>query len=274
MAGEFTFFGRDEWHQLVNGGGQIRELTRRLVPGFEVDLLNAHVQLMQRRSEQRLGSALEGLLGTKHSFPELSREIIERYVCSGLIGAADLSGQSKGLFSDVTKSADLYFDLGSFGCATTIIDTPGTNDPFLVRDEITRRALESADIYIVVLTARQPLSTADLALLRILRGLHKDRIIVFINRIDELGNPAEDTPLIMQHVRRGLQREFPGVELPIVAGSAFWGNAGGRCWPTPPAWRLRALLRQSPEAMSPLGRPRTCCACARASRGCRACSRT
>src|SRR3546814_15588565 len=53
------------------------------------------------------------------------------------------------------------------------IDTPGTNDPFLVRDEITRRALENADIYIVVLTARQALSSADVALLRILRGDRK-----------------------------------------------------------------------------------------------------
>ena len=228
VAAEFTFFDRDEWARLVNGGGQIRELTKRLVPGFEVELLNAHVELMQRRSQQRLGDTLQELLGTRHAFPDISREVIERYVCSGLVGTVDLAAQGKGIFSDVTKHADLYFAESRFGCATTIIDTPGTNDPFLIRDEITRRTLDSADIYIVVLTARQPLSTADIALLRILRGLHKERIIVFINRIDELANPVEEGSLIVQHVRRGLQRDFPGVEFPIVAGSALWGNSAFR----------------------------------------------
>ena len=58
---------------------------------------------------------------------------------------------------------------------------------FLVRDEIARRALESAHVHIVVLTSRQAMSAADVALLRILQGLRKDRIAVFINRIDELG---------------------------------------------------------------------------------------
>jgi hypothetical protein len=93
-----------------------------------------------------------------------------------------------------------------------------------VRDEITRSALESADIYVVVLTARQALSSADVALLRILRGLHKERIAVFINRIDELGDVVRDTPQIVQHVRAGLRREFPGTEIPIVAGSAHWAK--------------------------------------------------
>jgi predicted GTPase len=51
---------------------------------------------------------------------------------------------------------------------------------------ITRRTLARADIYIVMLTARRALSSAGVALLRILRGLQNDRIAVFVNRIDEL----------------------------------------------------------------------------------------
>src|SRR5262245_53898583 len=100
VAAEFTFFDRDEWQHLVDGGGQVRELTRRLVPGFEVDLLQAHVALMKRRAEQRLGGTLEELLGTRHSFQASSREVIERYVCSGLSGAFVSSEDSKGIFSD------------------------------------------------------------------------------------------------------------------------------------------------------------------------------
>jgi hypothetical protein len=221
VSAEFTFFALNEWERLAQGGGHLRELTQRLVPGFEAELLQKHVDAMRRRSEQRLGATLSQLLGKKHSFPTLSTEVLERYVCSGLPGTAN---DHKGIYADVVKSADLYFRGDDFGFPTTIIDTPGTNDPFLVRDEITRRALENADIYIVMLTARQALSSADVALLRILRGLHKERIAVFINRIDELGDIARDIAPIVQHVQDGLRREFPASDLPIVAGSALWAE--------------------------------------------------
>jgi hypothetical protein len=221
VAAQFTFFAANEWEQLTHGGGRIRELTQRLVPGFEVERLQERVEALRRRSEERLGSGLADLLGSSHAFPALSSEILERYVCSG---AAGQTGEQAGIYSDIVKTADLYFANNDFGLPTTVIDTPGTNDPFLVRDEITRRALEQADIYIVMLTARQALSSADVALLRILRGLHKDRIAVFINRIDELTDVLDDTPIVVQHVRAGLAREFPASEIPVIAGSAFWAN--------------------------------------------------
>jgi signal recognition particle receptor subunit beta len=225
VAAEFTFFDSNEWERLARGGGHIRELTQRLVPGFEPELLQKHVEAMRRRSEERLGATLRTLLGKKHAFPSITTEVLERYVCSGL---PNTGSEHKGVYSDVVKAADLYFSSNDFGFPTTIIDTPGTNDPFLVRDEITRRALESADIYIVVLTARQALSSADVALLRILRGLHKERITVFINRIDELGDLVRDVPAIVKHVRAGLQREFPTSEIPVVAGSAYWAEVAIR----------------------------------------------
>jgi Dynamin family len=219
VAAQFTFFAPNEWEQLTHGGGRIRELTQRLVPGFEVELLEKRIDQLRRRSQERLGSALADLLGRRHRFPTLSSEILARYVCSGAPGKAE---QQAGIYSDIVKTADLYFTNSDFGLPTTVIDTPATNDPFLVR-EITRRALEEADIYIVMLTARQALSSADIALLRILRGLHKDRIAVFINRIDELSDVLGDTPIVVQHVRTGLHREFPVPDIPI-AGSAFWAN--------------------------------------------------
>jgi Dynamin family len=223
-AAQFTFFAPDEWEQLTHGGGRIRELTQRLVPGFEIDLLEQHVHAMRRRSEARLGSTLGDILGKTHAFPAVSREILESYVCSGSPDASGEQNSNVGLYSDVVKKADLYFDSSEFGLPTSIIDTPGTNDPFLVRDEITRRTLEAADIYIVMLTARQALSSADVALLRMLRGLQKDRIAVFINRIDELSDVARDCPSIIEDVRARLRLEFPTAEIPIVVGSARWAE--------------------------------------------------
>ena len=59
-----------------------------------------------------------------------------------------------------------------------------------MRDEITRRSLENPDVYVFVISALQPLSAADIYMLRLLNGLHKDRIVVFINRADQLPTPA------------------------------------------------------------------------------------
>ena len=239
VAAEFSFFAPDEWEQLANGSGQIRELTQSLVPGFRVELLQKHVEEMRRRTTLRLGPTLDSLLGKKHVYSLLSPEDLERYICASL---PDNASEQKGVYSDIIKTADLYFGKSEFSFPTTIIDTPGTNDPYLVRDEIARRTLESAHIHIVVLTPQQALSTADVALLRILRGLNKDRIVVFLNRIDQLGDLVRDVPIIMRHVREGLRRELPGSELPVVAGSAFWADTAlrGLDGETERAWSAKA----------------------------------
>jgi signal recognition particle receptor subunit beta len=221
VAGAFRFFDHDEWKTIAEGGGRIRELTERLVPGFTSDALSRYLEAMRRRAEQRLGPNFGRLLGTTHTFPTLDRNILEQYVCAGSSGTPDGPGQ----YSDITKTADIYFKSNEFGFPTVLIDTPGTNDPFLVRDEITRRSLDGADFHIVVLTARQPLSTADVTLFRILRGLHKDRIVVFVNRIDQLARLPDDAQTVAALVHDGLRAEFPDIDIPIVIGSALWANA-------------------------------------------------
>ncbi len=220
----FQFFTASEWEQLADGGGKLRELTERLVPGFEPDLLRQHVAALRARAAARLGPEFATLLGQCHSFETLSRETLLQYVCQGDLAGLTVAHHPVGRYSDITKSADLYLLRGPFDYPSVVIDTPGTNDPFLIRDEITRRCLESADLYIVVLTARQALAASDVALLRILRGLHKERIIVFLNRIDELADIAQDTEAVVALVRQRLRSEFPGTDIPLIPGSAWWGN--------------------------------------------------
>jgi signal recognition particle receptor subunit beta len=235
IAAEFRFFELDEWQRLAEGGGQLRQLTERLVPDFEPELLAKHLLAMRNRAAARLGGEFTQLLGTSHRFRAVDRETLEAYVCSG----TSTTGNSRapGYYADITKTADLYLDGGPFSFPTIVIDTPGTNDPFLVRDEITRQSLDTADLYIVVLSARQALSTADVALMRILRGLQKERMIIFVNRIDELDNLDSDLHAIETQVERGLQQEFPGVEIPIVYGSAHLALQilSGKALRVPPA---------------------------------------
>jgi len=219
-AAVFTFLQRTEWDQLAEGGGKIRELTERLVPDFEPHLLQQHAEMLRTRAKERLGEEFENLLGQAHFFRNLETGTLEHYICSG-----DFAGSAAiGKYSDITKAADIYCQQGPFDFPCTVIDTPGTNDPFLIRDEITRRSLGSADVYIVVLTARQPLSDNDVALLRIMRGLNKDRIVVLINRIDDLADVDNELPQVVSYVRDKLATEFPGSSIPVVYGSAWWAN--------------------------------------------------
>jgi signal recognition particle receptor subunit beta len=215
----FTFFGPGEWRRIAEGGGLLRELTERLVPGFSPTLLRLQLDALRQRAERRLGGEFQSLLGQQHQYPSVTREIVDRYVSAGTGGAS-----AAGRYSDITKVADLYFGGARAGYPVTVIDTPGTNDPFMVRDEITRQSLSAADIYVVVLTAQQPLAAADLALLRILRGLHKEHVIVFINRIDQLGDVSTDCKRLIENVGAQIEDEFGAVNVPIIVGSARWGS--------------------------------------------------
>lgn len=238
----FSFLQKEEWDELAAGGGKIRELTERLVPGFEPELLQQHAEMLRTRAQEKLGPEFELLLGQAHLFEALPPGMLERYVCSG-----DFAGPGQiGRYSDITKSADIYCQQGPFAFPCTIIDTPGTNDPSLIRDEITRRCLGSADVYIVVLTARQPLSENDVALLRMMRGLNKDRIVVSINRIDDLSDVDGELPKVLSYVRQRLAVEFPGSSIPVVSGSAWWAN---QAMAFDPQAAARILQRRSASSL-------------------------
>jgi signal recognition particle receptor subunit beta len=214
---DFTFFSAEEWAglgQTANG-----ETSADPDAGFAE---------MKTRAETRLGEQFHHLLGKAHFYQSVQSGVLEHYLCAGP-PVGEVSRQVKpGRYADITKTANLYFPLPPWAVPATLVDTPGTNDSTHLRFRITRETIEGADIYIVVLTARQPLASSDLGLLKLLRGLDKQRIIVFINRIDELSERAGATDVVVRHVKDELERVFEGASIPIVAGSAKWaGLANG-----------------------------------------------
>jgi hypothetical protein len=221
-AGVFHLFSSDQWKELADGGGRLRELTQQLVPGFQPDLLRAQLEVMRTRAERRLGARFGELLGKSHQYKEVTPQLLADYVSAG--DDVSTAKTHRKIYSDITRSADLYFNESPFAYPITLIDTPGTNDPFMVRDEITRRSLETPDIYVFVISALQPLSVADISTLRLLNGLHKDRIVVFVNRVDQLPNPAANAPVVKAAVEKRLQLEFPTLKIPVICGSAWMGN--------------------------------------------------
>jgi GTP-binding protein EngB required for normal cell division len=220
----FDFFDADEWQRLAEGSARVRELTEKLIPDFDWPAFYRQVGDMREKARTKMGPQFEKLLGGQHSFPEVTSGLLQKYVCAEP-SFEEPEGTCTGEFSLITKAANLYFDLGGFFYPTLLIDTPGINDPFLVRDEITRQNLERANIFIIVVTARQPLSNADVDLLRILRGLDKGRIIVFVNKIDEVEDFPDFESAIEQRVRGVLEKEFPGVDIPVIMGSARWAGS-------------------------------------------------
>jgi GTPase Era involved in 16S rRNA processing len=223
VAAEFQLFEADEWDKVASGASRVRELTQQLVPGFAPELLARHVAAMRQRTEQRLGDRFETLVGARHSHETFTPDLLARYLSPA--AAFQSSDGGAGELSEITRAADLYFDAGPFRFPLALIEAPGLGDPFLVRDELTRQTLEAADLHVYLLEARQPLTTADIAHLRILRGLYKERLVVFINRIDQFGDIVNETRQAVDDVRQMLEREFPSTDIPVVAGSALWGNS-------------------------------------------------
>jgi len=220
----FEFFTEEEWAHMI-GGGRMREMADSLAPNLDSDEIHKQLSEFEKRAKSRLGENYPQMLGNHHLFSSVTPGVIERYVTAGedrppTDGQID---ENAAHFADITKSADLYFQETPFGFPTVVIDTPGTNDPFLVRDEITLQNLETADVYVVLVTAQQPLSNADLNLLRLLQGVDAGRAVIFLNRLDMLDDAAANLETVLDRVRAILRREFSTDSIPVIPGSAAWG---------------------------------------------------
>lgn len=219
----FQFFSDDEWDRIM-AGGRAGTMTTERHAALSPEQLKAPLEQLRQRAENRLGSQYKSLLGKHHLFSSVTEGLLERYVSAGDYDDPSDDDEERRHYSDITKKAEVYLEGQPLGYPSVIIDTPGVNDPFLVRDEITHGNLGEADIYLVVLTAQQPLSKSDLALLRMLKGLQKDRIIAVVNRIDLVNVGGGEAERLESHVRASLKREFPHADIPVILASAHWGN--------------------------------------------------
>ncbi|KEO56400.1 dynamin family protein [Thioclava pacifica] len=218
---KFEFFSEGDWDEIVNGGSRIRDLTEQLLPGFDTDLLRQQSEQMRSRAQKRLGKHYHALLGSSHEYDFLAPDLLKRYVCAGPGSDDGLEREALGRYAALTKSADIYMRLPEFQVPTIITDTPGVNDPFLVRDEFTCRSLDRSDVFVMVLSAHQPLTDVDIALIRILARQDNKDVLIFLNRIDELDDYATEVPRVMADVTRRLRQAIPDIDFRIVAGSAY-----------------------------------------------------
>jgi len=242
----FRFFSKEEWDRMLDGGSESRRLAEEYLPGFKSEILAGQIREMQDRAKARLGDLFHLLLGKDHRFASVTPDILERYVSAGY-GGGTAGDPNAGKFSAITKSAEVYLAPGPFQLPVTVSDTPGINDPFLVRDEITTSSFRQADVFVVTLSAHQTLNPADIALLRLLSHHGGRRVVIFVNRIDELDDPGRTVPELIESLKARLAREFGGSMHEVIAGSARWG----------------ALAQAGKEALAAASEPASL-ACARA----------
>ena len=224
-AASFTFFDADEWDRLVASGGRIGELSERTGAEKEHERLRAQIASMHEKTKQRLGRKFELLLGQTHSYQAIAPDLIQRYVCLGDDFETASAQDRQGQFADITRSAELYLDAPHLPHALTLRDTPGMNDTFLMREQITIRALRDSKICCVVLSAHQALNAVDMGLIRMIANVKSRQIVIFVNRIDELSCPHEQIPEIRESLIQTLANKDGPVDPCIVFGSALWAEA-------------------------------------------------
>jgi hypothetical protein len=220
----FQFFSQGEWDHLVENGGRIGELSARAGADEELEKVRHQINEMRDKTKLRLGRKFELLLGQKHNYADLTDDLVQRYVCMG-DDFEDLEEEDQqGRFADITKSADLFLEAKAVPMPLCIRDTPGVNDTFMMREQITINALRDSRICVVVLSAHQALTSMDMGLIRLISNVKAREVIIFVNRIDELSNPAEQVPEIRDSILQTLA-DNNGPENPeVIFGSAYWAN--------------------------------------------------
>ena len=221
----FRFFDEKAWSNLVNKGGRVGELASRAGANEELERVRNQLAEMRERSRARLGRRFEMLMGQTHDYEEYGEALIERYVCLGddFWDDSDASRQ-RGRFADITRSADLWVNRPEVPLGLCIRDTPGVNDTFMIREQITIGAIRGSRLCVVVLSASQALSSVDLALIRLISNLESRDIVIFVNRIDELDNPAKEVRQIHDSIKDTLARHEGPKDVRIVFGSGCWAN--------------------------------------------------
>lgn len=223
----FQFMSEGEWDRLLEKGGRIGELADRAGAESELQKIRQQVLDMREKSRKRLGRKFEMLLGQSHEYGFFDKNLVERYICLGDdFGDADDAGtpEDQGRFADITKTADLYLNSKALPIRLCLRDTPGVNDTFMMREQITIQAVRDSKTCVVVLSAHQALTSVDMGLIRLISNLNSRDVVIFVNRIDELADPVRQIPEIENSILQTLRDHQGPSEASIIFGSAYWAN--------------------------------------------------
>ncbi|MFK7940967.1 MAG: dynamin family protein [Roseovarius sp.] len=223
----FQFMTEEEWDRLTTKGGRIGELAGRAGAENELSKIQEQIDMMRAKSRKRLGRNFELLMGQEHDYSYFDKNLLERYICLGDDfdeEAEDAPVDENGRFADITRAADLYLNCQTVPFRLCIRDTPGVNDTFMMREMVTIKAVRDSRVCVVVLSATQALTSVDMALIRMISNLKSREVIIFVNRIDELSDPASQMSEIETSIRETLRTHDGPQDAEIIFGSAYWAG--------------------------------------------------
>ena len=102
-----------------------------------------------------------------------------------------------------------------------VVDTPGTNDPFIMRSKIAEDFIEKADAILYVLYAKQAFSTEDKEILEdiILKsGKSAKNIVIAINQKDTLGNSSDEVKNFVNNALKDLKEDLSKSPISFTSG--------------------------------------------------------
>ncbi|MCB1395651.1 MAG: dynamin family protein [Rhodobacteraceae bacterium] len=225
IGARFKFMTEEEWDRLLTKGGRIGELAGRAGADSELEKIRAQIETMREKSRKRLGKKFELLLGQEHEYGFFDKNLVERYICLG--DDFETEGEDnadQGRFADITRSADLWMNCPTVPFRMCLRDTPGVNDTFMMREQVTIQAIRESRICVVVLSAHQALTSVDMGLIRLISNLKSRDVLIFVNRIDELADPQNQIPEIEASIRQTLIDQNGPTGAAIIFGSAYWAN--------------------------------------------------
>ncbi len=225
---EFHFFNEENWDEMLEGSDKVREMAEEMLPGFDTELLKQQSQAVKEQAERRLGEHYRAMLGKKHEHDFVSPDLLRRYVCAGPGSDDGLTREAQGRYAALTREANIFMRSEDFLVPTIVMDTPGVNDPFLVRDEVTCRSLDKSDVFVMVLSAHQALTDVDLGLIRILAKQDGKDVLIFINRMDELEGYDTRYEKVVDDVTKRLEAAIPDIEFKVIVGSGYMADAAIR----------------------------------------------
>lgn len=139
---------------------------------------------------QQIGDEFPSLLGNDR---EVSIDELSNYV------AAYDSTEPQGRYVSVTKEVEVQYPTG-WPEDVEVVDTPGTNDPNQLREQVTLDYLKKADAVVLVLYAGRTGDREDLSFLKTqLLPIGLNKIVVALNKFDMV--PPEEADDVQGYLR-------------------------------------------------------------------------
>lgn len=154
-----------------------------------------YAQIIAEAKEQ-VGSQLYQLLGNKR---EIGLDRLKDYV------AAFNEEKDQGKYVTITNLVEIDFPYdGNWPLEIEFVDTPGTNDPNQLREQVTLDFLSKADAVVLVLYGARPGDREDINFLKkTLLPIGLSKIIIAVNKVDKL--PPEERKDIAHYLKTVFQ---------------------------------------------------------------------